>query len=271
MFLHIYLQSRDFAILLFSVALFSLSIPGYSTYAQSSQAVDEDVLFRVNAGGASVEDWDEDTDAMASPWLLAGSTSIYTNGQSPPISSSVPEGTPEALFNTVRLDATKADPQMEWDFPVVAGQTLNVRLYFIEWTRCTLGERVFDVEIEGDVVLDDFDIYNNSDNRCHIAIMRSFEVTPADNNLDINFPLVNGKPSSIAGIEILIASAPEGPEVSRISGNESRGYSGDGGPAIEAQMNDPRGIVHDAFGNLYIADSENNVDFNRTMLCKINC
>jgi hypothetical protein len=37
------------------------------------------------------------------------------------------------------------------------------------------------------------------------------------------------------------------------------GYTGDGGPAISAQLNDPEGLTIDSAGNLYIADSSNNV------------
>ena len=39
----------------------------------------------------------------------------------------------------------------------------------------------------------------------------------------------------------------------------SGGFSGDGGPATSAEMNDPEGIATDAAGNLYITDSSNNV------------
>jgi trimeric autotransporter adhesin len=37
------------------------------------------------------------------------------------------------------------------------------------------------------------------------------------------------------------------------------GYSGDGGPAVKAQLNGPEGIALDASGNLYIADDGNGV------------
>ena len=46
--------------------------------------------------------------------------------------------------------------------------------------------------------------------------------------------------------------------ISRFAGNDTRGYSGDGGLAINAQLNEPRGIVFDSKDNLYIADYWNN-------------
>jgi hypothetical protein len=39
----------------------------------------------------------------------------------------------------------------------------------------------------------------------------------------------------------------------------SQGYTGDGGPALQAQLSNPRGIRLDAAGDVYIADSGNNV------------
>ncbi|HUE02255.1 MAG TPA: IPT/TIG domain-containing protein [Bryobacteraceae bacterium] len=37
------------------------------------------------------------------------------------------------------------------------------------------------------------------------------------------------------------------------------GYSGDGGPATQAKLSDPKGLALDTYGNLYIADSGNSV------------
>jgi uncharacterized protein (TIGR03437 family) len=47
--------------------------------------------------------------------------------------------------------------------------------------------------------------------------------------------------------------------ISTVAGNGSIGYSGDGGPAKNAQLNEPASLAVDAAGLLYIADSGNSV------------
>lgn len=45
--------------------------------------------------------------------------------------------------------------------------------------------------------------------------------------------------------------------ISTVAGNGSSGFSGDGGPAIAAQLNYPTGIAIDKKGDVYIADANN--------------
>ncbi len=45
--------------------------------------------------------------------------------------------------------------------------------------------------------------------------------------------------------------------ITTVAGTGNAGYSGDGGPAIHAQLNFPQDIAVDSAGNLYIADSNN--------------
>ena len=47
--------------------------------------------------------------------------------------------------------------------------------------------------------------------------------------------------------------------ITTVAGNGAAGYSGDGGPAAAARLNQPVSLAADGSGNLYIADSMNNV------------
>lgn len=44
-----------------------------------------------------------------------------------------------------------------------------------------------------------------------------------------------------------------------VVGNGESGYAGDGGPSMQARLNEPKGVTIDCHGNVYVADSENHV------------
>ena len=46
-----------------------------------------------------------------------------------------------------------------------------------------------------------------------------------------------------------------GATLTLVAGNSRAGFSGDGGPAVNAQLNSPEGVAVDSSGNLFIADS----------------
>ncbi|MES2704232.1 MAG: Ig-like domain-containing protein [Bacteroidota bacterium] len=46
--------------------------------------------------------------------------------------------------------------------------------------------------------------------------------------------------------------------ISTIGGNGTYGYSGDGGPALSAQMKQPNGVIADAAGNVYVSEYAGN-------------
>src|SRR5579872_5796665 len=59
----------------------------------------------------------------------------------------------------------------------------------------------------------------------------------------------------------LIREVSSSGTITTFAGNSSMGagYTGDGAPALQAQLNDPTGVAVDKYGNVYIADAANNV------------
>ncbi len=57
----------------------------------------------------------------------------------------------------------------------------------------------------------------------------------------------------------LLAAIASAQTITNFAGNGSAGYSGDSGPATQAQINRVVGLASDASGNIYLADQNNNV------------
>lgn len=158
------------------------------------------VLYRVNAGGPELAsgdgymNWAGDEAGAPSPLNSSGSnTAAWTEPTSR--TADVPADTPQEVFSTERWDPN-GDPAMQWDFPVDAGLPLEVRFYLSNGYGGTSspGQRVFDVSVDGSVVLDDYDIAADAG---HLTgTMKSFDIS-SDGNVDIDFghvtenPLVN--------------------------------------------------------------------------------
>ncbi len=56
---------------------------------------------------------------------------------------------------------------------------------------------------------------------------------------------------------LVICGGAFGQTISTIAGTGQPGFSGDGGPAINAQLSEPRHLAVDAAGNVYVLDSNN--------------
>jgi len=178
-----------------------------------------EVVYRVNAGGqeiAGTPAWELDSKANPSIYsnVLSSKSLGADNGGTYDISSpSLPAGTPMELFQSMRWDRPTGG-EMQWDFLVTPGD-YEVRLYFSEVFNGfeSVGARVFDVTIEGALVLDDYDVFATAGLNAGVA--ESFLVT-SDGNIDIDFSSVVGRPI-ISAIEILTAPGTAASQASATS------------------------------------------------------
>ncbi|MFC5970387.1 malectin domain-containing carbohydrate-binding protein [Halomarina salina] len=180
------------------------------------EPADGTVVHRVNVGGpelAATDDgpvWSADTSGSPSPYLVAGGSIPgglpYAVGG---VDASVSSDTPTAVFGTERYDPDSGD-EMLWSFSAQSGTTYEARLYFHDGYSGTSdpGDRVFDVSVEGQQVLTDFDpIVAYGDNT---GGMESFTVTPTDDSVDVELLHGLAENPQINAIEI-VAVGDDGP------------------------------------------------------------
>lgn len=164
------------------------------------------VVYRVNCGGdevvdpAGVLDWGQDSEVSPSPYRLGAAQDFPLFVAT--FDASVPASTPAAVFGRL-LFVLPADPDLQYEFPVAPG-TYEVRLYFGESffgdPDNDVGRRVFDVRIEEQLFLDDFDILAQVGPLTGVAETMVLQVV--DGTLDIDFVRSVDSPV-IAGIEIV--------------------------------------------------------------------
>lgn len=180
------------------------------------------VLYRVNAGGTAITatpNWTADTNdvpsiftnaSTATSYALAGNTSIDMTH------ASIPVGTPMQIFQSERWDDAPG-ATMQWTFYIPNPGTHTVRLYFAETFATGAGQRLFDVTLENQLLLDNYDIF--ADVGANRGVVKTFQVSITDGNLNIDFGRVTQNPS-IRAIEILSAPTNQAPQVTN-PGNQT--------------------------------------------------
>jgi hypothetical protein len=191
------------ATLLFSALLF-VGSPLDSTIpvAEAQDTPPGIVEYRIRAAGPTVSATDSGPD-----WIGAGAsgsqsgtgwsvnTGSVTTHNISGRDTNLPSYVPQDIFTQERWDNANS-PEMLWTFDVTPGSYI-VRLYMGNGYSGTSdpGQRVFDIQIEGQLVLDGLDL---SDKYGHqVGAMEEFIVT-SDATLEIEFlhdvenPLVNG-------------------------------------------------------------------------------
>ncbi len=169
------------------------------------------VLYRVNAGGGQLAatdgpamDWVAD-DFVTPSWYRTNGGNNYVQNM-PNFDPSVPAYVPVDLFDSERWDGGNPGDalvdEMKWSFPAPVSGEYEVHLFFGNTYSGTgnVGQRQFDVLLEGNLVLNDYDVV--ADVGTLVGVMKTFTVTVTDGSIDIYLQHVLENPN-IRGIEIL--------------------------------------------------------------------
>jgi PKD repeat protein len=206
-------------------------LPGNVYLAGSAQPTNPNILYRVDAGGPalpSLDDgpsWAEDDNALTSTLHNTGGTATSYSCCAAR-GATLPDSAPTGLFNSERTDPNGGN-EMQWHFPVPAGQHVNVNLYFANRSTSTTraGQRTFDVTLDSTKVLTSYDVVADAGNAT--GVMKSFPVT-SDGTVDVTFGHKVNNPL-ISGIEIVRTDGPTPPNPDTVqnvafSGSSVLGY-----------------------------------------------
>ena len=174
------------------------SAASQTTLTVTPAAPNGTALYRVNAGGGQVVN---SIGTFVADQYAAGGATFAT---SQPITGT----TDGAIYQSERYGN-----QFNYSFAVSSGQQYRVVLHFAEVYATQVGQRVFDVALEGNKVLDNYDIYQKVG--AFTAATESFIVSVADDALTISFSSLASEGgvdnAKVSAIEIYSLNPPGNP------------------------------------------------------------
>jgi predicted GNAT family acetyltransferase len=164
---------------------------------------------QINAGGGAASPFIADTDFSGGA-IAASSTTIDTSGVSNPA--------PQAVYQSNRYGGT-----FSYAVPgLTAGASYTVRLHFAETYWTAAGQRTFNVSINGQQVLSNFDIVASAGAANKATVQQFTTTADSSGKITIQFTTVKDN-AQVNGIEILPTTAPPPPSSVQINS---------GGPAV---------------------------------------
>lgn len=157
-------------------------------------------IYRVNAGGPSLfingQTWEADN--------------YYTNGIAKTFDQAIAGTDNDALYITER-SINSSDTTISYSFPLNP-DTYEVRLHFAEIYWDQPNQRIFDVLIEGQTALDEYDIV--ADVGASTAVIKTISnISVTDGTLNIDFPPATQDKPKISAIEIYLSACVDDPSL----------------------------------------------------------
>ncbi len=176
---------------------------------QSSGLVESQPILLLNAAGPNATMYLEDR------YRLVGNVyNVPVNLLTNLDLSAVPAGTPAEIYKTLAYSNFGVGNKTQYALPVTDGE-YTVRLHFAEFTEA-VGSRVFDVQLNGELVDDNFDIRATA-GAVAKGVIRDYPITVIG-GMGLAIDLINqtNREAAIAAIE-LIRVNPEGTSDPRVS------------------------------------------------------
>ncbi len=180
-----------FPLLIIALGMLSACGGGGSSNSATGVTTSSTYALRINAGGNDYQD------SQGRLWVADyGYNVLGTSSTTDAINGTIDD----ALYQSEHYHSEWSDitkPELEYRFNVSSGN-YAVILHFAEIT--TSVNRVFDVEIEGQQVIDDLDIVGEAGR--FTALSKNISTTVNDGEINIRFPR-NAKSPKVSAIEIL--------------------------------------------------------------------
>jgi len=166
-------------------------------------------LYRINAGGPAY------TDSEGNEWEASSLTGYNAGGNSHSEGSAIISNTSDPTLYRSELWAA-----MTWSFPIAEQGEYEVRLHYAEVYGLVTGQRVFDVKVNNDLVLDNFDIYAAASGG-NTAWVETLPVTMESGSI-LTIEFIRGEQQpKVCAIEILpVSSSPDFSLYINTGGNE---------------------------------------------------
>lgn len=156
--------------------------------------------FRINAGGLDYTDSNGDL-FVADKAYVAGDFG-YTEGIVNTFPSPVSGTVDDELYQSMRGNKPVS---FSYIFDGIPNGTYDITLYFTEPYSTTVGQRIFDVAVEGMVVLDNFDIFAVSGGK-FVAHQEAIQAGISDGQLNIEFTPVTNTHALVSAIAVTPAA-----------------------------------------------------------------
>ncbi|MBV9397824.1 MAG: hypothetical protein JO062_07585 [Bryobacterales bacterium] len=159
---------------------------------------------RINTGGAAY------TDSLGNVWSAdSGYSGGFTNSTSKTIS-----GTPDQQLYQNWRGASSGTP-LVYTFNGIPNGSYSATLDFTDPVASTVGQRVFNVAINGTTVLSNFDIFKTAGQA--VALPQSFPVTVSSGTIAITFTSVSGSLPAIVNAISIVSGGTSAPTLTSIS------------------------------------------------------